>query len=48
MNSANSSTSSCVSVSPPAQLFSSAAKSSSTPGIWSSGQPLMTAFVPAR
>jgi hypothetical protein len=30
------------------QLLFSPAKSSSMPGFWSSGQPLMIAFVPAR
>ena len=48
MNSANSSTSSWVSVRPPAQPSVSSAKSSSTPGSRSSGQPLMTALVLGR
>ncbi len=41
-------TSSCSSLTPPAQLFSSVAKSSSVPGTRSSGQPLMTALLGAR
>src|SRR5260221_9244601 len=41
-------TSSCSSLRPPEQLLLSAAKSSSVPGIRSSGQPLMTALVGER
>ena len=48
MKNAKFATSSWTSVRPPAQLFSSSAKSSSVPGTRSSGQPLMTALVGAR